>query len=213
MRVLIIGSVWVEPASTAAGSRMLQLLQLFLEQGWKLTFATTAAPSQYAFDLESLGIAVATVQLNDSSFDAFAKALSPQLVLFDRFMTEEQFGWRIAEQCPRAVRILDTEDLHCLRKARELAIKEHRTFAQQDLISDIAKREIASIYRCDLTLMISTTEVELLQDFFKVPAHILWYLPFLLDPLETNFKSFEDREHFVSIGNFLHPPIGMQPCN
>jgi hypothetical protein len=33
-------------------------------------------------------------------------------VLFDRFMMEEQFGWRVAENCPNALRILDTEDLH-----------------------------------------------------------------------------------------------------
>lgn len=206
MRVLILGSVWVEPTSTAAGSRMLQLLQLFLEQGWELTFATTAAPSAYAFDLKSMGIDVATIALNDSSFDAFAKALSPQLVLFDRFMTEEQFGWRIAEQCPDALRILDTEDLHCLRKAREQAIKEQRPFQQHDLVSDIAKREIASIYRSDLTLMISIVELELLRDFFKVPTTLLSYLPFLLDPLKSEFKAFEDRQHFVSIGNFLHSP-------
>ena len=206
MRVLIIGSVWVEPTSTAAGSRMLQLMQLFLDQGWQLTFATTAAPSPHAFDLKSLGIDIETIHLNDASFDAFAKLLSPQLVLFDRFMTEEQFGWRIAEHCPDALRVLDTEDLHCLRKARELAIKEQRPFQQKDLISDVAKREIASIYRCDVTLMISTVEMRLLKDFFKVPANLLWYLPFLLEPLEDNFLAFEDRAHFVSIGNFLHTP-------
>jgi hypothetical protein len=40
-------------------------------------------------------------------------------VLFDRFMMEEQFGWRVAEKCPNALRILDTEDLHCLRLARQ----------------------------------------------------------------------------------------------
>lgn len=185
---------------------MLQLLELFLEQGWELTFATTAGPSEHAFDLESLGIRVATIQLNDVTFDTFAKTLSPQLVLFDRFMTEEQFGWRIAEQCPDALRILDAEDLHCLRKARELAVKEQRPYTQQDLISDVAKREIASIYRSDLTLMISTVEMKLLQNFFKVPENLLWYLPFLLERLDANFIPFEDRIHFMSIGNFLHTP-------
>jgi hypothetical protein len=46
----------------------------------------------------------------------FVKQLQPSIVLFDRFMIEEQFGWRV-ENCPNAVRILDTEDLHCLRLA------------------------------------------------------------------------------------------------
>jgi hypothetical protein len=26
-------------------------------------------------------------------------------VLFDRFMIEEQFGWRVAENCPDALRV------------------------------------------------------------------------------------------------------------
>ena len=73
--------------------------------------------------------------------------------MFDRFMVEEQFGWRVAEQCPNALRILDTEDLHCLRKGREKAIKDQALFDKSYLFNDISKREIASIYRCDLSLL------------------------------------------------------------
>jgi hypothetical protein len=47
------------------------------------------------------------------------KELNPAVVLFDRFMMEEQFGWRVSENCPDALRLLDTEDLHCLRLASE----------------------------------------------------------------------------------------------
>lgn len=206
MRVLVLSNVWVEPRSSAAGSRMLQLLQLFLAQGWTVTYASTASESAYAFDLSSLGIETVSVQINDASFDAFAKKQHPNIVLFDRFMVEEQLGWRIAQHCPDALRILDTEDLHCLRKARQLAIKENRDFEEQDLQSDVAKREIASIYRCDLTLMISLYEMDLLQSIFKVPSPLLHYIPFLMESPSGAFPTFEEREHFVSIGNFLHPP-------
>jgi hypothetical protein len=37
-------------------------------------------------------------------------------VLFDRYVTEEQFGWRVSENCPNALKIIDTEDLHFLEK-------------------------------------------------------------------------------------------------
>jgi hypothetical protein len=30
---------------------------------------------------------------------------------------EEQFGWRVSENCPDA-RLLDTEDLHCLGRKK-----------------------------------------------------------------------------------------------
>lgn len=206
MKVLVISTVWVEPTSSAAGSRMLQLLKIFLAQGWEVVYTSTAKASEYAFDVSQLGIRTAEVEVNNESFNAFAKAYQPNLVLFDRFMVEEQFGWRIAQECPDALRILDTEDLHCLRKARQQAVKENRPFTEADLVSDVAKREIASIYRSDLTLMISHYEIALLQDYFKIPESLLYYLPFLEERLAGSFKSFEERAHFVSIGNFLHAP-------
>jgi hypothetical protein len=52
------------------------------------------------------------------------KELNPAVVLFDRFMMEEQFGWRVSENCPDALRLLDTEDLHCLRLARQNSLKK-----------------------------------------------------------------------------------------
>jgi glycosyltransferase involved in cell wall biosynthesis len=127
-------------------------------------------------------------------------------VLFDRFMIEEQYGWRVMENCPNALRILDTEDLHFLRKAREQAFKQNRALVFEDYISDTFKREIASIYRCDLTLLISEYEMQLATEIFKIDPTILYYLPFLSDEINTNVPKFEERKHFVSIGNFLHEP-------
>ena len=87
--VLIIGAVCVEPNSSAAGSRMLQLIELFLEQNFKITFATTTQKSTNAFDLKSIGVAEVSIELNSSSFDVFVKELNPTIVVFDRFMMEE----------------------------------------------------------------------------------------------------------------------------
>lgn len=186
---------------------MLQLIDLFQKQNWKVTFASAAADSEFAFDVAAIGVEKVTIDLNDTSFDIFVKNLNPAIVLFDRFMTEEQFGWRVAENCPNALRILDTEDLHGLRYARQNATKENRMFSNADLFSDVAKREIASIFRCDLSLMISEFEMDLLQNFFKVDASLLHYLPFLSDPIDTgDWPEFEDRCDFVFIGNFLHEP-------
>ena len=209
--VFIIGSVWVEPKSSAAGSRMLQFIRLFLEQGWQVTFGTTAQKNPNSIDLTQLGIHEISLELNDSNFDSLIKELDPSIVMFDRFMTEEQFGWRVAEHCPNALRILDTEDLHCLRKTREEALKKEVDFSF-DLLrnSDVTKREIASIYRCDLTLIISTYELALLQDVFGIRKELLCYVPFLLKVIESqqeeSWKSYEDRTDFISIGNFLHAP-------
>ncbi|MGQ0826906.1 MAG: glycosyltransferase [Bacteroidota bacterium] len=209
--ILIIGTVWPEPCSSAAGNRMMQLIELFQLQGWKITFASAAADSEFMFDLKKTGVEKVTIELNNNSFDSFIQQLKPDIVIFDRFMTEEQFGWRIVEQCPKAMRILDTEDLHCLRSARQKAFKENRKFSVNDLLTeDVAKREVASIYRSDLSLIISDFEMNILEKQFKVDKALLHYIPFMLDLIDDkiihSWKNFEEREHFISIGNFLHEP-------
>lgn len=204
--LVIIGAVWPEPTSTAAGSRMLQLISLFQKQDYEITFLCSASKSDYSFDLSQISVKTKVIQLNDSSFDGEIKSLNPDIVLFDRFMIEEQYGWRVMENCPNALRVLDTEDLHFLRKARERAYKQNRELVFEDYISDVFKREMASIYRCDLTLLISEYEMQLATETFKIDASILHYLPFLSEEVNPNVPKFEERNHFVSIGNFLHEP-------
>jgi O-antigen biosynthesis protein len=208
--ILIIGFVWPEPNSSAAGTRMLQLISLFQKRNWKITFACTASDSDYMFDVTTLGIDKVAIQLNDASFDSFVKKLNPSMVLFDRFMVEEQFGWRVAENCPNALRILDTIDLHFLRLARQKAFKEQVDFEDDVLFSDTAKREIASILRCDISILISEIEMDLLQNQFKIDKNLLYYLPFLVDEIDEkttqNWLLFEERKDFIFIGNFLHEP-------
>jgi glycosyltransferase involved in cell wall biosynthesis len=209
--ILIIGFVWPEPNSSAAGTRMEQLLLLFKEWGWSVTFATPALDSNFMIDLEVIGVEKKSIALNCSSFDVFIQELNPSIVLFDRFLMEEQFGWRVAEFCPNALRILDTIDLHCLRLSRQKAFKEKRDFEINDLLTeDISKREIASILRCDCSIMVSEFEMDLLKNTFKIDASLLYYLPLLLEPVFKDsiqkWLPFEERKDFIIIGNFLHEP-------
>lgn len=208
--LLIIGTVFPEPNSSAAGARMMQIIAAFKSRNWNITFASAANDSDFMVDLAKINVIKKKIVLNDDGFDEFAKNLNPSIVIFDRFITEEQFGWRIAEHCPDTMRILDTEDLHCLRNARQVALKENRNFVSADLCSDLAKREIASILKCDLSLIISEFEMNLLQDFFKVDSQLLHYLPFLLDEIDektsNKWKPFVDRKDFIFIGNLFHEP-------
>ncbi|MFY0630233.1 MAG: glycosyltransferase [Flavobacteriaceae bacterium] len=190
---------------------MLQLIQLFKEQGWQVAFGTVSQKNPNSIDLTKLGVKEVSLELNNTSFDDFIKELNPTIVLFDRFIMEEQFGWRVAEHCPDALRILDTEDLHCLRKTRQEALKKEIEFSNELLLnSEIAKREMASIYRSDLSLIISTYEMSLLKTIFQVDDRFIMHLPFFLEQIDSqkqnDWKSFEERNNFVSIGNFLHAP-------
>lgn len=209
-KILIIGLVWPEPQSSAAGSRMMQLVKLFHESGLQVVFASAAQRSEFSDLLEFPGLMTRQLVLNDSSFDEFIQELNPDFVVFDRFVSEEQFGWRVTESCPNALRILDTEDLHCLRLARQLAVKQNRVFNEDDLFSDTAKREISAILRCDISLIISGYEMELLHRVFKIDASLLYYLPFLPESITESeivaLPAYEQRSGFMFIGNFYHEP-------
>lgn len=209
-KILIIGLVWPEPTSSAAGTRMIQLINLFLSNGYEIVFACAAARTEFSFDLSSIGVTEREIELNSPGFNLFLQEINPSIVLFDRFIMEEQYGWRVHQECPDALKILDTEDLHCLRYARQQAVKEGRTINSADLFTDTAKREIASILRSDLSLIISEIEMKILQEQFQINPSLLHYLPFLEETLVNEDLNkqpdFEQREGFVFIGNFLHEP-------
>lgn len=208
-KILVIGYVWPEPNSSAAGSHIMSILRLFKAQNWQVEFSTPCALSEHMVDLEAEGISSQSINLNCDSFDEYIKQYNPDIVFFDRFMMEEQFGHRVDAICPNAFKILDTEDLQCLRNARHEALKKEKELTNKELFSStIAKREIASILRCDLSLIISSFEMQLLKNTFKIDEKILYHLPFMVD-LQTCPKdtlAYEQREHFMTIGNFRHAP-------
>jgi len=209
-KVLIIGYVWPEPNSSAAGSRMMQLIDFFQRQNWQVSLASPAAESEHRFQFESIDVKKENIKINSDCFDNFIESLNPDIVLFDRFIMEEQFGWRVEKVCPNALRLLETVDLHCLREARHRALKKQQSFTRQDLFSEIALREIASILRCDLSLLISDYEIKLLTKEFKIDQSLLLHLPFMLAPINEHsintWPSYKQRQHFIFIGNFRHAP-------
>jgi glycosyltransferase involved in cell wall biosynthesis len=223
-KVLVIGYVWPEPRSSAASGHVMQILDTFLQQGWDITFSSPAGTGEHRADLTVLGIREVPIELNNSSFDTFISELAPDIVLFDQFIMEEQFGWRVEKHCPNALRVLETSDLQSLRHARHQRLKE-RLKASDDTNdfselfapalpeefelmadTDLAKREIAALYRCDLNLMISEVEIELLVEQFKLPRHLLHWCPLMVAAPIAPPPVFEDRAHFLSIGNFRHAP-------
>ena len=62
-RLLIIGYVWPEPASSAAGARMMQLIEFFSKKNYRITFATTANETKNMVALNTLGMQVEKIKL------------------------------------------------------------------------------------------------------------------------------------------------------
>jgi|GEM_PF-11846 len=241
-KLLVIGTVWPEPKSSAAGVHLLSLIKVLQAAGTSCHFACPANSyeAQHTIDLSILNIQAHTITLNDSSFDAWVEELAPDIVLFDRFMMEEQFSWRVRQACPQALCVLDTEDVHSLRhlrqqitnKAPELPLSisdlqryHHGTAHNQDhgqnqehegldltgcLNNELALRELTSMMRMDLSLIISAVEMAFLTENYPIDERVLHHCPFLVPPItpqiQANWVDYDARRDFVFIGNYRHAP-------
>jgi len=209
-QLLIIGYVWPEPDSSAAGQRMMHLIRLFLAHDYIISFACPALKSEFKVDLTTLGIKEIEIKINDPSFDELLIKLNPSHVLFDRFMMFEQFAWRIEEKCPKTFLILDTEDLHSLRDARQTAFKKGLELNESTINSDKYYRELSCLLRADLNLITSKYELQFLEEKNIIPKESLFYLPLIQKALSTedilSWPSFKERSNVIFIGNFLHEP-------
>ncbi|WP_395342986.1 glycosyltransferase [Ningiella sp. W23] len=229
--VLFIGFIWPETNATAAGQNIVSYVRTLLDAGYKVHFASAAQQGSMSTDLTLLDskpgqIQCHQIKLNCDSFNQFVAELDVNIVIFDRFLTEEQFGWRVMKAAPHAMRVLDCEDLHFLRHARHQLYKAQGyspssaeylrpnsildESSREFLYSELCAREMACIFRCDLTLTLSNFEASLLVEHFNLSEciiHQVGYISHDIDDESKRSASQHNASHdFISIGNFRHAP-------
>jgi glycosyltransferase involved in cell wall biosynthesis len=218
----------------------MQWIRYFLSRGYRVTLSSPSKErdeSEWGHVEFPEGVEILPLPLNQSQVDLpeematalslesqahlgeMLKRLKPDVVMFDRFILEEQFGHWVYQYCPQARVMLETQDLHFVRRARESAKDQYlqvdvgADFYQHGPVAETALREIASIHRVDHTFVVSTFEERLLVDHFEVPAHKVSWVPMVADavlageqPAVGATKKFEERHGFCWVGNFRHQP-------
>lgn len=203
---LIFSTVFPEPSSSAAGVRQMQWIRILLEFSDRVVLASPSAlksERDWGYQPMPAGVELISLPLNDWSLVDWIRELAPSIVLFDRFITEEQFGPLVRDAVPGALRLLETQDLHFLRRARGDSLKEMTSFQ-----SETALRETASILRSDHSFVVSSYEARLLSREFGIdPAAVDW-IPFAYPEGEGTGAEgdFNSRSGFQFIGNFRHAP-------
>ena len=189
--VMFVSFLWPEASSSAAGVRTTSLLRVFQAWGWRVHYLACARPNEHTDILEASGVRTHHVAPNrGAEFEAALEAAAPDAVIFDRFMAEEAFSFRVRAARASAARILDMQDLHSLRYARHDAVKTALATAKArprpvadktpspvlaalaavpEAGDDHLSRELASVHRCDLALVCSPVETTLLRDRYRVP--------------------------------------------
>ncbi|RLN87776.1 hypothetical protein BBJ28_00025484, partial [Nothophytophthora sp. Chile5] len=216
-KVILAGSVWPERTSSAAGVRSADLIEVLQSRGFQVLCVSPSRLNEHTTRLETEQN-VRCLQA-DANTDAFQKLLlesAPQLVLFDRFIAEEMYGWQAKKYAPEALRVLDLQDVHFVRRAREFAVKKQGASFEDTLdgsrldiapVEKLAIRELAAIHRSDLTLFVSDFERDLLVSRFQVPDSSLHRCDFFYPEIDTSaLRSFEERKHIAFIGSFKHSP-------
>lgn len=210
LTILFLGKIWPEPRASAACSRVLDLTRALIGAGARVVFSSDAKPTSATAAVVEMGAECVRLAPNDEAFSHYLVDLRPDVTFFDTFTTEEKFGWRVQSHVPDCLRILDTIDLHFLRKTRERIILEGASTLPQasevvSIAGDLALREVAAIHRSDLTLMTSDREMQILIEYCDVPVERL-HLCRLHYPSPPVTLPFDARRGYCSIGSFRHPP-------
>jgi hypothetical protein len=134
-KVMFFGAIWPEPSASAAGVRTMSLLQVTRDMGCEVHFCAPARLHMAPISaFEALGVkAHGLAAINSNDVDECVKRIQPDLVIFDRFITEEMFGWRVRSICPEAAHVVDTQDLHFLRHARQHIVEEQLVYSDPNL--------------------------------------------------------------------------------
>ena len=242
--VLFLSFVPLSPTTSAAGVRTRDLMEGFIKAGYSDIHYVCASK----MDESENGVVNKPLLEKGVKFyanvipnreDLFKSVLEEcekrnpiDVVVFDRFLAEEAYSFRVREMCSDALRVLDMQDCHALRRERARIVNlegssgrsssassdgidssgssaiEKAINAKPKASDDDFAREISSIFRSDLTLVCSSAELELLQAACGVPKEKLCLAPFFetIDT-ESKIKPYAEREDvFVSIGTFNHAP-------
>ncbi len=214
-RVIIFSTVWPEPESSAAGVRQMHWVQLFLSMGYQVTLVSPSKVKSED-DWGSIrlpeGVDALPLPLNRESVQEELKRIDPEIVMFDRFILEEQFGPHVYPSCPKALVLMETQDLHLVRRARDGlkdAYLSSTEFPRDFYQTETALRETSSILRVDYSFVVSSFEEQLLRDDFGIGASKAKWVPFFYEKpiaVKESRLPFNEKKDFCWIGNFRHEP-------
>jgi O-antigen biosynthesis protein len=202
--ILIIDALTPDPSRDSGSLRMVNIMRVLRELGWRVTFMADNRLSTSAEILELGQIGVQTL------CKPWAPALSTWLkseaawlnaVMLCRHYVASPNIDLVRRTAPKAKIIFDTVDLHFLREQRAAEHSANKAMAKQADAS--RRRELALIRASDVTLVVSPVERDLLSQLLP-DAKVE-----LLSNVHALYErrvDFAERKDLVFVGGFNHPP-------
>lgn len=203
-RVLVVDARVLCPDQDSGSLRMFNLLTVFQQLGWKVTFAPMNGQrlSPYTDAMQEHGF--------ECIYDPFMVSFESLIVSrgneFDLIVISRATVAEIAlpiclKYCPDIPIIFDTVDLHFLRSEREAELSE--SSEKQQSAKSMKALELDAISKCDAALVVSSFEKDLLAE--ALPGARVAVIS-NIHRVQDTVKSFTGRKDFVFIGGFEHPP-------
>jgi len=214
-RALVCAPKMPEFDREGGSRRVFHLIEFLCEAGWAVSFVAQNAidGERYAHTLQQMG--VATYASRNPWAGGQESIINPEALIatghFDLILIA---FWDLAELylpvvrtlAPRARVVVDSVDLHFLRKSRSVFCgRNDKLVGQLDpqYASEMI-RELNVYAAADAVLTVSQKEADLINDF--VGVNDLAYAVPDTEDLPTAMLPFAERKGLLFIGNFRHPP-------
>ncbi len=204
-RVLIIDSATPRPDRDAGSLSTFNLIKIYLDLGYDVTFIPSDLLylGEYTESLHELGVRC----LQRPEIDSIQQHLQKEgsqydFVILCRAPIASLYIADIRRYAPNAKIILDTIDLHYLREEREAKLDGSSNKIKT--AEETKKWELDLIRQCDVTIVLSSVEEEILKkELDNVDIRLI---PLIFVENVYEIPGFEDRKDFLFIGGFPHLP-------
>jgi len=202
--ILIIDALAPDVTRDSGSLRMINIMRLLRELGWRVTFMADncMASSKEIAQLGRIGVQTLCKPWSPSLARWLAREKhSLQAVMLSRHYVAAPNLSLVRRTVPHAKIIFDTVDLHFLREMRAAEHTGNHAMIRQAQSS--RRRELALIRACDVTLVVSPVEQELLS---KEVSEAKVELVSNVHEVFGRRVAFGNRKDIVFVGGFGHPP-------
>jgi GT2 family glycosyltransferase len=202
--ILIVDTLAPDPARDSGSLRLLNLMRLLHEMGWRISFMADNRRAS-AHEIALLGAVGA---------QTLCKPWSPPLAtwlrreggtldaaMLCRHHVAQSWSSEIRRLAPAAMLLFDTVDLHFLREQRAAEHSHSPMLARQAAMA--RERELALVRARDASFVVSPVERDLLAR--EVPQARVELLS-NIHHAPGRARGFDGRRDLVFVGGFGHPP-------
>lgn len=202
--VLMIDATTPQPDHDSGSLRLVNAMRVLRAEGCSITFFSESRVwvERYTAELQQLGVEVLWHPWLSDPVRWFAEhGRRFDLVFISRHYVASSYVGLVRLHAPQAKLVFDTVDLHYLREQREAELTGRAELAHA---ADVTRsKELALIRSCDLTLVVSPVEQDLLRR--EAPGARVEVLSNVHEVFGRR-REFADRRDLMFMGGYQHPP-------